>query len=341
MHQAAHFAAMDATPSAAPLPAGDVLAAHPLLGGALALCAFLHLVFSGLTVGGVLFTLVYQLRGLAVRDYDVLARDVAGSLIALMNLAALTGVVEIMLGTTLYPTPFYEGNSPIGSVWPLLLPPLAAAFAVTWLHKQSWDALARHKGLHVTMIATAAVLFLAVQLIYVTGVDSALQGGRQPMRFADAVLLPGVLPHLLHLVLASLTLSAVFLMRVVGRSAFDVTGRFRALSRTEIKTQLASVALATLALQVLVGPLLYVAGAGVHDLRYHLAIGLGVLFALPALHWLWKEISVPTRGPGQRHGYITGTLALALLFMVVARQLTHAAHFTPKAPAAEAAAAAH
>ena len=322
---------MDATPTPAPLPAGDVLAAHPLLAGALAVFAFLHLVFAGLTIGGVLFTLVYQLRGLAVRDYDLLARDVAGSLIVLMNLAALTGVVEIMLGTTLYPAPFYDGSSAIGSIWPLLLPPLAAAFAATWLHQQSWDALARHKGLHVTTIATAAVLFLAVQLIYVTGLDCALQGGKQVRGFADALLLPGVLPHFLHLVLAGLTLSAVFLMRVVGRSAFDVTGRFRALSRTEIKTQLASVALATLALQVLAGPLLYVAGAGVHDLRYHLAIGLGVLFALPALHWLWKEVTVPTRGPGQRYGYIAGTLALALMFMVVARQLTHAAHFTTKA----------
>ena len=332
---------MEAIPTTAPLPAGDVLAAHPLLAGALAVFAFLHLVFAGLTVGGVLFTLVYQLRGLAVRDYDLLARDVAGGLIVLMNLAALTGVVEIMLGTTLYPVPFYEGSSPIGSVWPLLLPPLAAAFAVTWLHQQSWDALARHKGLHLTLIATAAVLFLAVQLIYLTGVDSALQGGKQALRFADAVLLPGVLPHFLHLVLAGLTLSAVWLMRVVGSSAYDATGRFRALSRTEIKTQLASVALATLALQVLVGPLLYVAGAGVHDLRYHLAIGLGVLFALPALHWLWQEITVPTRGPGQRYGYIVGTLALALMFMVVARQLTHAAHFTPKVLVAEAPAAAH
>lgn len=107
-----------------------------------------------------------------------------------------------------------------------------------------------------------------------------------------------------------------------------------------------TVALICSALQLLAWPLpfLLLPAAGRGD-RLCVAVGLSLLFLLPALWWMWRELRAPTQGAGARFWHIVGSSTIAFMFLITARlvhgdemayayAVTHAQSAKPAAPAA-------
>jgi cytochrome c len=138
--------------------------------------------------------------------------------------------------------------------------------------------------------------------------------------FLDALMLANVLPRWLHFMLASVSASGLLLAWWTSRPGFVIPG----LAAADLRRQGYAIALATSGLQFIAGPLVWMTLPSVGlNLRLHLALFLGIAFALPALYWMWREIATPSAlpGPGRRFWWIVASLGLTVLFMATARHL--------------------
>jgi cytochrome c len=284
----------------------------------------LHILFVALMVGGSLLTLVYEVRGRRRTELDALALEIAKTVTVNKSLAVVLGVAPLLVINALYGVHFYTANALTGSAWIAVVPLVALAFLITYAHKYSWHALADRKGLHIALGASGAALFLWVPLIFLANINLMLFPGQWPhvRGFLSSLLLPNVLPRYLHFVVASVAVCALFLVGYFGRQGFAAERILPGLDRAALRRELAGVALAATALQLLAGPLLLFT-LPAQGVSWALVgnIALGAVLALAALWLLWRETQSVEPTVGLRYVVVCCLFTGTVVFMGYGRHL--------------------
>jgi cytochrome c len=289
---------------------------------ALLVVAFIaHILFVNLMVGGSILVFGFELRGLRNSDYDKLARALATTVTVNKSLAVVLGVAPLLLINVLYTIHFYTANALTGTAWILLIPAIAAAFLLLYLHKYTWDRLAQQKAVHLSILALALALFLTIPLVFLANVNLMMfpEKWTSVRGFLSALLLPNVFPRYLHFLCASLILTSLFGVWYFGRPSFPIEATFERLTRPALRKAFYSVAFAVSLAQFLVGPLvLFTMPAKGLSGPVLLAIAMGAGLALPAVWMIWRELGVP-EPHGKRLPYIVAYLSMTVLCMALGR----------------------
>jgi cytochrome c len=320
-----------------PLPEG-------VLAVLLVLLFVIHIAFVNLMLGGSLIALVCELLGLRDERYDRLAHQIAKTITVTKSLAVVLGVGPLLAINLLYTVPFYSANRATGSLWMLVVPLTALAFLLTYAHKYSWEALRRHKALHIAIGAGAAGLLLVIPLIFLVQVVLMLHPEHwatiQDRGMLHALLLDSLIPRWLHVVLSAVAATGLFLVWWLTRPRFDLAAHLPGETRAGLRRRFYTIALVASAAQFLIGPLVLMTlpSRGISGMML-LHIGLGVACAAVALGWLWREIrradsdmADPVRadGPlGRRFWGIAALLGLTVVMMATGRQLYRAEMLRP------------
>jgi cytochrome c len=307
-----------------PLP----LPASPAFLESLLVLAFIaHILFVNLMVGGSLLVLGLELRGLRDRDFDRLARLLSTTVTVNKSLAVVLGVAPLLLINLLYTVHFYTANALTGTAWILLIPTIASAFLLLYLHKYTWERLESQKGLHISILALAVVLFLCIPLVFLANVNLMMFPDRWTgvRGFLSSLALPNVFPRYLHFLCASLIVTSLFGVGYFGRAGFPTESHFATLSRPALRRIFYTVAFAVSLAQFLVGPLVLftLPAKGMHPYVILLVLA-GAALALPAVWMMWKEVTSPRESSPQLP-LIVGLLSLTVLFMAAGRNLYRAA----------------
>lgn len=301
-----------------PLPAST-----PFLEVLLVLAFIAHILFVNLMVGGSLLVLGLQLRGLREHDYDRLARALAGSVTVNKSLAVVLGVAPLLLINVLYTIHFYTANALTGTAWILIVPSVASAFLLLYLHKYTWDKLADQRRLHIAINALAVGLLLSIPLIFLANVNLMMFPERWTSvhGFLNALTLPNVLPRYLHFLAASLILTSLFGVGYFGRERFVVEGVFESLDRPRIRRSFYAIAFSVSLAQFLIGPLVLftVPTKGLH-VSVVWSIVMGAALAVPAVWMMWRELASGAPD-GKRLPYIVAMLGVTVLFMATGRHM--------------------
>lgn len=279
-----------------PLP----LPTDPVLLQALLVLLFLwHILFVNLMLGGSLLTVAFQIIGRRRPDFDVLAREVAGTVTVNKSLAVVMGVGPLLAINVAYTVYFYSANALTGAAWMSLVPLITLAFLITYLHKYTWDRLAGAPGLHLAIGMVGAGLFLVIPLVFLANINLMLFPGRwlEVQGFWSALSLPNVWPRYFHFLTASVAISALFLLFFFLRGGYPLEQKFQELDRARLRRLFYGIALGASGLQLGFGPLVLFTLPS-QGMSWYLigVISVGVAFALAAMHFMWREIVEP----GQR-----------------------------------------
>ena len=282
-----------------------------------------HLLFVNLMVGGALLTVAFEIRGLWRPHYDALARKIAATVTVNKSVAVVLGVGPLLVMNALYALWFYTANALTGRAWLLIVPLVIAAFLLLYAHKYSWDVLADHKGLHIAIGAAATVLLLAVPFIFLANINLMLFPERwlEVEGFFSTLLLANVVPRYLHFVLASLALTALFLVGWLCRRGFDFEAAMPELDRCETRRELLAVAFGATGLQLVAGPLVLLT-LPPHGLSWLMIgnIAAGLTLALIGLSLLWREMR--SAGPlSARYWGVVMVLGCTVGFMLLGRHV--------------------
>lgn len=302
-----------------PLPAPE-----PLLVVLLVFSFLVHIIFVNLMFGGSILTLVFEWMGLKRPGYDDLAKEIAKTVTVNKSLAVVLGVAPLLLLNVLYTVYFYSANAMTGIAWIAVIPLVTMAFLLLYLHKYSWQRMARHKGIHLMMIAAACLIFLAIPLVFLTNINLMLF----PERWADvkgflsALMLPNVLPRYLHFIAASMAVTSLFLVGWFGRKRFRFQEKVPALPLPGVKKMLYSIALGVTGAQFIIGPLVYLTLPS-HGVSGHmnLVILTGIATAIPAMVWMWREVDGSAEHIGQHLMKIAIALTVTVVCMGTGRHL--------------------
>jgi len=274
-----------------PLPADSVL-----LQALMVLLFLWHILFVNLMVGGSLLTVAFQLIGRRRPDFDMLAREVAGTVTVNKSLAVVMGVGPLLAINVAYTVYFYSANALTGAAWMSLVPLITLAFLITYLHKYTWDRLAGSPGLHLAIGMVGAGLFLVIPLVFLANINLMLFPGRwlEVQGFWSALSLPNVWPRYFHFLTASVAISALFLLFFFLRGGYPLEQKFQELDRAGLRRLFYGIALGASGLQLGFGPLLLFTLPS-QGMSWYLigVISLGVAFALAAMHFMWREIVAP------------------------------------------------
>lgn len=274
-----------------PLPADSVL-----LQTLLVLLFLWHILFVNLMVGGSILTIVFQLLGRRRPDFDVLAEAIAGTVTVNKSLAVVMGVGPLLVINVLYTVYFYTANTLTGQPWIGLVPLITLAFLLTYVHKYTWRRLAGARALHLTIGLAGLALFLVIPLIFLTNINLMLFPGRwlEVDGYVSALLLPNVWPRYFHFLTASVAVTALFLLFFFLRGGCPIEQRLQTLERTDLRRLFYGIALGASGLQLAFGPLVLLTLPS-QGMSWTLigVITLGVVFALTAMHLMWREIIAP------------------------------------------------
>jgi cytochrome c len=270
-----------------------------------------HIVFVNLMVGGSVIGLGCQVAGRRRRDFDTLAREIAGTITVNKSLAVVLGVAPLLAINALYTVYFYSANALTGGAWISVVPVVAIAFLIGYAHKYSWDRLANRRGLHLALGASATALFLAVPLIFLANINLMLFPGRWAgvSGFLSTLMLPNVLPRYVHFVLACIALTALFLLLYLTRPGYRVEERFESLTRPRLRRGLYGVAFVATLLQLGAGPLVYFTLPD-EGMSWYLTavIVVGIVFGAVALWLMWWEITSADERIGRLYVPVVGLI---------------------------------
>jgi cytochrome c len=302
-----------------PLPAPDWLLVSLLLFSFL-----VHLLFVNLMVGGSLLTLIFEWLGLKRKDFDNLAHEIARTVTVNKSLAVVMGVAPLLLINTLYTVYFYTANALTGLAWIMIVPLVATAFLLTYLHKYSWERLHEHKLLHLAIAVAASLIFLSIPLVFLVNINLMLFPDRwqDVQGFVSALMLPNVWPRYLHFLAACFAVTSLFLVFYFRRASYPWDSHFKDLRRSEAIRIFYSITLVSSCAQFIIGPMVFVTlpAQGV-SWTMNVILGLGIVCAFPALYWIWQEIADTTELRGGRAVKITVMLSLTVICMVSARHV--------------------
>jgi len=284
----------------------------------------LHIVFVNLMVGGSILVFIFQWLGLKKPGHDDVAHEIAKTLTVNKSLAVVLGVGPLLCINLLYTVHFYTANALTGIAWAMVVPLVSLTFLLMYLHKYSWEAMALHRGLHVALAGFIVFLFLCIPFIFLVQANLMLFPERwsEVRGFFSAILTPSVLPRYFHFMAASVSVTSLFLSYWLTRKRYPVTEHLPEFTRPRLRKMFYKVTLATTVIQYLVGPGVLVSLPG-HGLNAPMLfiLTVGILFSLPAVILLWKEISGPDEKAGRHFFTIITLLFCTVVCMVIARHL--------------------
>ena len=322
---------IDQTPVPNNLPL-DLPLPEWLLIGLLVVSFLAHIVFVNLMLGGSLLTLWAQIMGLKNKEYDVLAHEIAKTITVNKSLAVVLGVAPLLSINTLYTLYFYSANALTGLMWIAIIPLVAIAFLLTYLHKYTWHQLENNKALHISIMALAVLVFLFIPLIFLTNINLMLfpEKWGTIKGFLSALMLPNVFPRYLHFIFASLAVTGLFLFWYVGRKSYTFEEYFQTFTRYDIKKKAYSLTLAASVAQFLMGPLVLITLPS-KGIGYNLIIIIfsGAAIALPAMWWMWKSITGPQEEISKHFSKVAIALSITVLFMGSGRHVYRANALEP------------
>ncbi len=315
------------TPANGPMPHDIPLplpAPEWLLVSLLVFSFLVHLLFVNLMVGGSLLTLAFEWVGLKRKDFDKLAHEIARTVTVNKSLAVVMGVAPLLLINTLYTVYFYTANALTGLAWIMIVPLVATAFLLTYLHKYSWERLSEHKLLHLAIAVAASLIFLSIPLVFLVNINLMLfpDRWRDVEGFVSALMLPNVWPRYLHFLSACFAVTSLFLVFYFRRASYPWDSNFKDLRRSEALRIFYSITLISSCAQFIIGPMVFVTlpAQGV-SWTMNVILGLGIVCALPALYWTWQEIADSSEQRGERAVKIALMLSLTVICMVSARHV--------------------
>jgi len=298
-----------------PLPLSE-----PTLEVILVALFLLHILFVNLMVGGSLLTVVFELMGLSRPRYDSLARRIGETITVNKSLAVVLGVGPLLAINLLYTTNFYSANALTGYAWISVVPMVIAAFLLSYIHKYTWTKwTGRLKKHHLAHGIAAAVLFLAIPLIFLTNINLMLfpEHWNEVRGFFGSLRIGNVFPRYFHFLTASIAITALFLAGWLGRAKYPVETALPDFSRPYLRRLFLRLAFYTTLVQLLFGPFLLftLPTSGITDALLWLLVG-AIVLAAGLLFLLWRSCRAsvsPSRG-----GYVAILIVLAGLVVVMA-----------------------
>ena len=320
-----------------PVP-GDIPLPLPFPEGVLVLLlifAFLlHILFVNLMLGGSILTLWAEIKGAKNNktEYDLLAREISNTITVNKSLAVVIGVAPLLTINVLYTVFFYSANSLTGTLWISIVPLVTLAFLLLYFHKYSWDRYKDKKRFHIWINGAAVVVLLFVPFIFLTNINLMLfpEKWGSVKGFFSAMMLANVIPRYLHFLCASLAVTGLFLFWYMKRKRYPFAERFREFSRAQVLRGWYKLALGASLLQLGLGPLNFFTLPW-HAVTWELAIifSVGIVFALGAMHLMWKEIKGPEEKLGRLFYPVAIALTVTVLFMGTGRQVYRAVALKP------------
>ncbi len=300
-----------------PLPASEGLLEILLI-----VSFVVHIIFVHLMVGGSLFSLVCQIKGLDIADYDRLANYIMRSITVNKSLAVVMGVAPLLIINTLYAPQFYASSALMGDVWMAVIPLVTIAFLAAYAHKFWWNRFVDFKVMHIGIAFLETAIFLLVPLIFMTNVNLMLFPERWPevKGFFSAMLLPNVLPRYLHFLSAAVLISSLFLVWLTGRRAFAVEAPVNTLRILDVRRFFYSFALGAVLVQVLTGMLAWIT-LPAEGMSWTVTIWLfiGGVPAIPAVWLIWRDLNEQARNAFKHFNKVVGLFAISILIMAYAR----------------------
>lgn len=285
--------------------------------------AFLvHIVFVHLMIGGSLFSLVCQIRGLKVPDYEKLAYRIMQLVTVNKSMAVVMGVAPLLIINTLYAPQFYASSALIGDMWMAVIPLVTLAFLLAYVHKFWWRHFINIPELHIGIAALETALFLFIPLIFMTNVNLMLfpEAWPQVKGFVSALLLPNVIQRYLHFLSATVLSSSLLLVWWTGRKSFAQEVQFSKVRLLDVRRFFYAFAFGATLLQMLTGLLVFVSlpaqGMG---WGFTLLLMLGGASALPAVYWMWQNLTRTDHLLDDNFKRIIASFACALVLMGIAR----------------------
>lgn len=300
--------------------------------GALVVSFLVHIVFVNLMLGGSLLTLWYQIKGLKNQDYDELAHEIARTITVNKSLAVVMGIAPLLTINTLYTVFFYTANSLTGLMWIAIIPLVTVAFLLTYLHKYTWKILETNKLLHISIMGIAVLIFLIIPLVFLTNVNLMLfpEKWGTVKGFMSALMLPNVFPRYFHFIMASLSVTGLFLFWYMGRNVYPFEETFKSITRYEVRKSVYSLVLCASVAQFIIGPLVLLTlpskGMGWNLI---LVIITGASIALPAMFWIFKAITGPEPKLDQNFWKVALCLSVTVVFMGSGRHIYRANSLAP------------
>lgn len=284
----------------------------------------LHILFINLMIGGGILTFWYEMRGLKNKDYDRLAREIAGTITVNKSLAVVLGVAPLLSINVLYTIYFYSANALTGNMWISIVPWVTVAFLIFYLHKYSWDQLANNKPLHLGILAIGVISFLMIPFIFLTNINLMLfpEKWGAVTGFFDAMTLPNVFPRYFHFIIASMAISGFFLAWWFGRKNFRMDKHYVELTKKDVKIQMLNLALVATGMQFIFGPLLFLT-LPTHGVTWglFLVISGGVIVASIVVYQLWKLINEKKEGLSGRFYWVVVLFTVLVGFMGTGRHM--------------------
>jgi cytochrome c len=234
------------------------------------------------------------------------------------------GVAPLLSINVLYTIYFYTANTLTGTAWIMLVPMITLAFLLLYAHKYSWEKLRNHKGLHIAMIASAVFLLLCIPLVFLANINLMLfpEKWSEVKGFFSSLLLPNIFPRYFHFVCASLAVTALFLIWYMGRPSFGLQDRLPDFDKDVLLRQLYVLAFGVSAAQFTIGPVvLFTLPERGISFSMVAVIFVGAAIALPALWYMWREITQPEKTVGRHFYKIVGLFSLVVMAMVSGRHL--------------------
>lgn len=292
----------------------------PVLVATLLVFFLMHIVFINMMVGGAFLTLWYQLKGLKDRKWDELAHDVAASITVNKSIAVVLGVGPLLAINTLYTTYFYSANALTGAFWISMIPLVAGAFLLTYLHKYLWHRMPI--ALHIGIIALVCVIFAFIPLIFLTNITLMLAPERwtEVRGFWDAANMPNVWARYAHFMLscpAMIGLMLVWSYRRKPQAEIDALK----ITRSDLIRIGYRWAFWPTVGQFIVGPLAWLTLPTVSSPTVGVLamFGLSIPVAAIACILMWQEIRAEDLHVGRKFGATVTTMLLVIVLMVGGR----------------------
>lgn len=304
---------------ALPLPIPE-----PLLKLLLVIFFLVHIFFVNLMVGGTFISVWLEFMGLKKKRLDHLAYEIAKTVTVNKSLAVVMGIGPLLCISLVYTMQWYAANTLTGHAWLLIVPTVISAFLLAYLHKYKWHSWDKGgwKKLHLAIGVLMALHFLFIPLIFLSNINLMLfpDEWSKVKGFFSSLQIGNVLPRYLHFLLASLTLSSLFMVGWFGRKGYDVSA-LPGFSKPELKRTFYRAAVSTTMIQFLVGPLLLftLPSVGLSTKLYG-TIFSGAAIGLLVIWLLWKEIKAEDEKVGAR--FVT----ICVLFSVVVLSMGSGRH---------------
>lgn len=292
----------------------------------------LHILFVNLMIGGTALTLWAQIRGLKNKKFNELAIEIEKTVTVNKSLAVVLGVAPLLSINVLYTVYFYSANALTGLMWISIIPFVIVAFLLGYLHKYTWDRLKSNPSLHIAIISAATLIYFFVPFIFLTNINlmqfpdkwGTVEG------FFSAMTMSNVFPRYLHFITASFAITGLFVFWYFGRKQYEFSEKIKGFTIYELRKKALSLVFFASLIQFVFGPLLFLTlpQAGI-SWNLFLYIGIGVLFAILALVWMWSSLTGPEENLSKRFWPIVAALTITVIFMGIGRQVYRSNALSP------------